>query len=147
MKRLLLATCWLVIGCDGAPEPSATGAISGELSLEIRDTVQLSIEPRANGEASFELTPSAGYGLLKAGATIQASGHITALTEASATLYEAELDYDADPPCGDVTRLGLTLHRQGNNAAVFGGIAVYCGTGVDSSVPVRVLRLAGQLPK
>ncbi len=42
--------------------------------------------------------------------------------------------------------LALSLHRQGANAMVLGGLTAFCGADTWHGVPAKVLRLAGPLP-
>lgn len=138
----------LLVGCaEDATTPPAT-TLRGELSLEMRDNLSLEVAPGSAEAARISITPSAGFGLLEAGTTLSADGFIEPLPEASATLYRATFAIDATPGdgacAGEAATLSLSLHRQGANAAVGGGISVYCG-GDTTAPPVRVLRLFGNL--
>ncbi len=145
---------WLAMALAGCGEraeittPPGGAPLRGELSLEMRDSLGLEVAPAAGDGARFAITPSAGFGLLEAGATLRADGFVEPLPEASATLYRARFDIDATPSdglCGGApAALSLSLHRQGDNAAVAGGISVYCGADT-SAPPARVLRLFGRL--
>jgi hypothetical protein len=71
------------------------------------------------------------------------------MPETGGTLYTAKLEL---PPavnglCGsEPISAALSLHRQVGSATVMGGLSVYCGAATWHGVPVRVVRLAGDLP-
>jgi len=95
------------------------------------------------------MTLSQGFGVAPAESALSGSGRIESITEAGATLYTARLSAPAQPagPCGaQPVSLALSLHRQGANATVHGGLTAYCGAEQWHGVPPRVLRLAGELP-
>ncbi|MEZ4442824.1 MAG: hypothetical protein R3B72_27255 [Polyangiaceae bacterium] len=151
---LLLCLIFLVAcGSDQTTEPPAPKPVEGTLSLELRDQLTITLTPPESTKTTITLAPSATYGLLAAGETT-VEGRVAPLPEANATLYTAKLDVPAQSggPCGDepisvalsLHRQGL--HRQGQNTTVIGGLSAYCGAGRWHGVPVRVLRLAGELP-
>ncbi len=140
---LLLALVWLSAGCGEESAPAAQ-AMTGQLDLEIRDSAKLTIEP--SGGVSLEV--SAGYGLLEANTKLVAPGRIERLAESSATLYTARFSVPAQNGLckAEPISLALSLHRQGDNARVLGGLSAYCGADTWFGAPVRVLRLSGSLP-
>jgi hypothetical protein len=149
MKHVLMLACAMAMGCADDPKLQKPATLAGELSLELRDTAALTVEP-SDGGARFAVTPSVGFGYMNPGETLLADGYVEALPEANAILYSATFHLastDSSSPCGGGPAvLSLSLHRQDRNAMVIGGIAVYCGDSFAGGVPVRVLRLAGDLP-
>lgn len=150
MKRVLLAAALgVLVACseDDAIDPNH---LEGTLSLELRDELSVVIDVGADGRTtSVALTASAGYGLVPVATRLAVSGSRELLPEANGTLYTAKLDALPQPggPCGaEPVSLALSLHRQGANATVMGGIAAYCGSGRWHGRPVRILRVAGELP-
>jgi hypothetical protein len=139
-----------VAACDGESTSSTPPPkpLEGELSLELRDTATVTLERTGGDAIAVRLTASAGYDLLPAGEVLAGAGFAEALAEASATLYTAKLAAppQAGGPCaGEPVSLALSLHRPGDSATVVGGISAYCGADVWYGVPVRVLRLSGEL--
>ncbi len=144
---LLLTSLLAACGSDTAPTPEPT-AITGTLDLELRETATVTITPTEADRATVEIVPSASYGLLGPD-PLTATGFVEPYPEAHTTLYTAKFEVPAqsDGPCGsDPISVALALHRQGQNATVIGGLSAYCGAGKHHGVPVRVLRLAGDLP-
>ena len=47
---------------------------------------------------------------------------------------------------GEPVSLALSLARRGDARRVAGGLTAYCGADRFAGVPVRVLRLSGELP-
>jgi len=152
MKRVLLPMLLLMwLGCDLSSEPVVVSrTLQGELDLEIRDRVSITIEPSETGDAmQVSLTPTAGYDLLVPDAALAASGKISVMPEAASTLYSAKLSGEGqlNGPCGsEPVSAALALHRQGTNAYVVGGLSIYCGADRWYGNPVRILRIAGALP-
>jgi len=150
----LLATplaALLATGChDFDHGPTGGGPLSGSLALEIRDTADIEIVPGSDGVTmTVTLSLSSGFGVAPEAEPLSGQGRIEPLPEAGATLYTAKLAGPAqsDGPCGaEPVSLALSLHRQGANAPVHGGLSAYCGADQYYGVPVRVLRLAGELP-
>lgn len=152
MSAAALAGCVLA-GCGSdAPDQPATKPkpIHGELSVDIRDTVKVSVsDSKAGADVDITITPSAGYGLAKAGGELTGKGRVEAFLEADSTLYTARFDAPASAggPCdGKPVSLALSLHRRGKDAHVGGSLTAYCGASTWHGVPARVLRLAGDLP-
>ena len=138
----------LVVGCQ-SNDTKTQGPIVGTLQIEVLDTVEVSIDRVGTEAMKVSVTSAAGFGLLPAGQTLEADGFVESVVETGDTLYTAKLAAPADPsgPCGDQpVSLAFSLHRQGDNPAVLGGISVYCGADTWFGVPARVLRLAGPLP-
>ena len=64
-------------------------------------------------------------------------------------MYVASWSYSmpASSPCrGEPVSLALSLVRRNGNARVGGSLTAYCGVDKWHGVPVRVLRLSGELP-
>lgn len=145
LLALPLAGC----GSDTTPTPTPEPTVlTGTLDLELRDTATVSVTPTEADRATIAITPSATYGLL-GGDPLTATGFVERYPEANSTMYTAKYDVPAqsDGPCGsEPISVALALHRQGENAIVIGGLSAYCGAGQHHGVPVRVLRLAGDLP-
>ena len=147
---------WLLVtagaGCDGFTDPDGVVAqrLEGTLELELRDSATITIEIATDGvNGTMSVMPSAGFGLVEPATTLSGPGRVETFTEASSTLYVAKLSAPprSDGPCGtEPVSLALSLHRQGSNDMVTGGVAAYCGADQWHGVPVRVLRLAGPLP-
>jgi hypothetical protein len=145
-RCMALGAALALLGCADDPRLQGPTLLEGQLELELRDSATVRITPKKES-AQYSITLSAGFGFVPAGTTIEADGFIDALPEASATLYHASasITTEADGPCGGGPALArLSLHRQGSNAMVVGGLAIYCGESV--GVPQRILRLAGDLP-
>jgi len=149
-------TLWLLLaaapGCDGFTDPAGLHIepLEGTLDLELRDSVAVTIETASDGVTTkVSLTPSAGFGVLQAEEVLTGPGRIEAFSESDTTLYVAKLgSVPVDGgPCGSAPiSLALSLHRQGDNDRVTGGLAAYCGADRWHGVPVRMLRIAGSLP-
>ncbi len=144
LSALLLLTVVGALAACGEQTSPAPQTMIGTLDLEIRDSATVTIAP--DGKVSLEVT--AGFGLLEEGAKLVVAGRTERLAESSATLYTARFDVPPQSgPCKAAPiSLALSLHRQGGNATVYGGLTAYCGADTWYGVPVRVLRLAGQLP-
>lgn len=155
MKQRFLAPAALVfvvgtLGCHDFTEASGGTRLVGTLSLEIRHTADLQIAVAPDGVgADVSLTLSEGFGVAPAASALRSAGRVEPVPEAGATLYTARLSAPAQPdgPCGaEPVSLALSLHRQGDNAVVHGGLTAYCGADQWHGIPPRVLRLAGELP-
>jgi hypothetical protein len=141
---LLVAT---VTACDGTP--SGVTTLEGTLAIEVIDSATVRIEPRAESDSTkVTVTSQAGYGVLPPGEPLLGEGYAETISETEGTFYSAR--FSSEPivpgPCGNQPiSLALSLHRQGQNAAVFGGLTAYCGADTWYGLPARVLRLAGDL--
>jgi hypothetical protein len=146
MKRL---ACLLILalGC-GSDEETVPAPFAGTLTVELRDRADVALELLEGDALRVTLTASAGYGLVPTGTAMIGNGWVEHFPETDGTLYTARFDGPAqDGLCGDEpVSLALSLHRQGGNATVIGGIACYCGSGVWHGRPVRILRLDGAIP-
>ncbi|MBW2453485.1 MAG: hypothetical protein JRI68_03195 [Deltaproteobacteria bacterium] len=146
---LLLA---LAAGCDGFTDPAGVvrEPLEGTLELELRDTVALTIEVADDGvTTAVTLIPSAGFGVLQPDTPLSAPGRIETFAETGTTLYVAKLSAApvSSGPCGtEPISIALSLHRQGDNDVVTGGLAAYCGANQWYGVPAAMLRIAGTLP-
>jgi hypothetical protein len=144
---MIIAVAIAVAGCDG--DDSAAGAIEGTLQIEVLDTADVRIASTEGEAVEVTFTSHAGFGLVPADEPLTASGFAERIPETGDTLYTAKLSAPADPsgPCGsEPVSLALSLHRQGTNPTVLGGVSAYCGADTWYGVPARVLRLAGPLP-
>jgi hypothetical protein len=140
-----------LLGCDLSSEPSVDSRhLEGELALELRDQIGITIDVSVDGQSMrVRLMPGAGYDLLAPDAALEADGKVSALPETGAVLYSAKFSAPAQQtgPCGsEPVSVALALHREGNNAYVIGGLSVYCGADRWYGTPVRILRIAGELP-
>lgn len=147
MKRFMPMLLLALLGCD-SDAPVAT-TLQGTLQIEVLDTADVTIEPTTGDAMRVTVTSAAGFGLVPEATPLTADGLIEKIPETGDTLYTAKLDApaDANGPCGEEpVSLALSLHRQGNNPTVLGGISAYCGADTWYGVPVRVLRMAGPLP-
>ena len=139
----------LLVACNTSVEPPP-GPLTATLALELRDSADVVIDVApGSSDATVHLTLSQGYGFVDSEITLSAAGRIEAFPEANGTQYSAKFSAPANPsgPCGDSpTSLAFSLYREGNNAAVLGGVAVYCAEQTWHGTPKRVLRLAGTMP-
>jgi hypothetical protein len=137
------------VGCADN-DTKTKGPLEGTLQIEVLDTVDVLIDPIGDEAMKVTVTSRAGFGLVPENTPLTADGYIEAMPETGDTLYTAKLSAPANPdgPCGDEpVSLALSLHRQGSNPAVLGGMSAYCGADTWYGVPARVLRLAGPLPQ
>ncbi|MCC6552316.1 MAG: hypothetical protein IT372_04745 [Polyangiaceae bacterium] len=144
MAAAVLAGC----AADEALSP-LDQPLAATLSVDIRESAALRIDGQGP-DVKVRLTLSKGFGVAPAGEALSGPGRVEAFPEAAATLYTARLAAPADPsgPCGDRTvSLALSLHRAGDAAHVGGALTAYCGEGVWSGVPARVLRLSGDIAR
>lgn len=152
MKRWWVAGLVLLLGACEADDGKETDGFSREaqatLSLELRSEAQLVVD--ANGdETRVELTLGQGFGVAGDGETLKGSGRIERFPEADTVLYTAR--FRGAPveggPCGsEPISVALSLHRDGRNTYVGGGLAAYCGADTWFGKPARApLRLSGRL--
>jgi hypothetical protein len=150
-RALLIALAALTYGCstEEAPIP-ATGPLKGQLSVDIRELAD--VEVRGSGPAiDVTIKLSKGFGVAPEGTSLTGAGRVEAFSEAGMTLYTARFDAPAVPGgagrCGaEAVSLALSLHQR-EGARVSGSLAAYCGAGVFSGTPARILRLAGDLAR
>lgn len=149
MRRL--APMLLVVGalaaCDG--DDTSAQPLQGTLFIEVLDTADVQIDALAGDAMKLTITSHADFGLVPRDTPLEADGFVEKLPETGDTLYVAKIAAPADPggPCqSEPISLALSLHRQGDNATVFGGISAYCGADRWYGTPVRVLRMTGPLP-
>ncbi len=148
---VVVTTCFgaTLTGCDSDEVQAGPAILEGTLTIEVLDSARVRIEPKGGPEVVVTVTSDASFGLLPANTPLTAVGHAETFTETGDTLYTAKLSVPAAPsgPCGgEPVSLAFSLHRQGKNPTVLGGISAYCGADTWYGVPVRVLRLAGPLP-
>ncbi len=145
-RALTVVALVLALGCSS--EETSLGPIRGTLQIEVLDTAVVVIEARESNTMRVTVTSDTSFGLLPAEA-ITADGLAEVMPETGDTLYTAKISVPPNPtgPCqSQPVSLALSLHRQGKNAAVLGGISAYCGADTWYGVPTKVLRLAGPLP-
>jgi len=139
----------LPAGCVDETLAPVDSTLRGSLALELRDSATVEIVVPGDGSVTtVKLTLDQGFGVAPAGQPLSGSGAVEAFAEAGSTLYTAKLSApaQADGPCGDEPiSLALSLHRQAENAILFGGISAYCGANRWHGNPRRVLRLSGEL--
>lgn len=149
IRRALLALMALAGGCADDPllDPKG-GPLRGELSVDIRERAEIEIKG-SGAELSVSAKLSKGYGVAPAGVTLAGAGREELFPEAQMTLYTARFEAppDSSGPCGaSPVSLALSLHmRQGARAS--GSLTAFCGAGVYSGDPARILRLAGDLKR
>jgi hypothetical protein len=153
MKRvLLLGVLFSLGGCPANTTPNpAPKAMIGTLSVELRQTVDVSFTPRI-GQDGLDAVLAFGDGdfdVFDAHTTLRGSVTVESFPEAQLSLYVATFSAPARAggPCGDQPMtLALSLERRQSNARVGGGLTVYCGASKASGVPARILRMSGDLP-
>lgn len=126
------------------------GPLRGELSVDIRERASVTIDEGDGGALKASITLTKGYGVAPASVLLSGAGRAEPLPEANVTLYTARVEAPADPsgPCGEApVSLALSLHTRGGAPRVSGSLAAYCGKGVWSGNPVKLLRLAGELKR
>ncbi|MEO7328277.1 MAG: hypothetical protein ABI193_06850 [Minicystis sp.] len=158
MKQLLLslvlagAACLSGCGQDEpitpVPQPKS---FQGTLDVDIRGHAVVTVTVLPNGVPSVELTVDSvnALRLLEATTKLSASGRMEAFPENDSSLITAKFAQPAvsGGPCGDQpVSLALSLHRRGTVTRVGGSITVYCGKDHFFGVPLRILRLSGELP-
>lgn len=144
-----LSAALLIAAC--ATPPETTSVVTGELQLEVRQTatLRMTLNPETPRACEIHLQASAAYGLLPTTEIHAQRCRILQPDEAHFRLYSARFSAPASlgGPCGDQPiSLALSLHREGSNQVVVGGISAYCGADRWYGKPVRVLRLFGNLP-
>ncbi|MSP24365.1 MAG: hypothetical protein EXR75_04220 [Myxococcales bacterium] len=143
-----MALC-MVAACDAAAELPGAISWSGTLTLELRDSAEVVLTVAPDGDAvRVAVTPTASYGLLEVRKPLVADGRVASFPEVGASLYTAKFALPAvsDGPCGaEAISLAMSLHRDGENRMVLGGLTAYCGANRFHGTPVRILRLAGEL--
>lgn len=137
------------VGCVDETLAPVDATLRGTLTLELRDSATIEIRlPPNDAPTTTTLTLAKGFGVAPAGVALTGAGTVERFPEASGTLYTAKLAADPQPagPCGsEPISLALSLHRQGDNAVVHGGLSAYCGAERWQGRPRRVLRLTGAL--
>ncbi len=146
-RALVLLVLASGAACSSDEKSAAREHLVFDLSLEIRYRATVDVEREGpNLEVAF--VPEAGFDLLEVGHRYDGIGRIEEFPEAHARLYTAGLDAPAIPsgPCGArPISLALSLSRRGDDPALAGSLAAYCGQGVYTGTPVRIFRLAGKL--
>jgi hypothetical protein len=145
---VLLTVALALSGC--ADKTGASTVMEGELQLELRETatLRMTLNPEKPRACEIHLQASAAYGLLPTTEIHAQQCRILQPNEAHFRLYSARFSAPASlgGPCGDQPiSLALSLHREGSNQVVVGGISAYCGADRWYGKPVRVLRLFGNL--
>lgn len=156
MKRriLLLIPLLGLFGC-GQDEPITPAPraqlYQGTLGVDIRGHAELSLSIPVSAAPSVELTVDSvnAAGLLPATTKLSAGARVEAFPENDSVLYSAKFSQPAvsGGPCGDQPiSLSLSLHRRGAVTRVGGSLTAYCGKDHFFGVPVKMLRLSGELP-
>lgn len=134
-----------------APPAPPSGSYQGVLDIELRNHLQVAIVPRPGGALTVSLNLVDGdFRLFAAGTPLTAEGRAEPFPEAELLLYTALLTSPPriDGPCKDQpVSLAVSLARRGTNQRVSGSLSAYCGANHYSGIPVRILRLSGDLPK
>ncbi len=135
-----------VAACTDHDQAPARERLVFDLSLELRYRATVDVvREGANLDVAF--VPQASFELLEVGRRYDGIGRIEEFPEAHARLYTAGFDAPAiaSGPCGArPISLALSLSRRGDDPALAGSLAAYCGQGVFSGTPVRIFRLAGK---
>ncbi|MSP62215.1 MAG: hypothetical protein EXR72_18160 [Myxococcales bacterium] len=145
----LAATCALLAGCSKGPEEPPRAI----LSVELRDRVEIGLTPVGADGIAIDLElhfVKNGHGLLDPEKPLRARGRIELFPEAATEMYTARFSGAAVPAglCGDQpVSLALSLVRRDGHARVAGALTAYCGADRYAGVPVRLLRLSGDLPR
>lgn len=143
-----LAAALSAAACTGGGGGEPEVRLSADLDLDIRATARVEIALRgADLEASVTLGD--GMGVAPTGVPLEGRGRVHDFPEAGAVLYAARVSSPpvVDGPCAsEPISLALTLRRANGNVRVAGGLAAYCGAGVWSGTPARILRLSGEMP-
>jgi hypothetical protein len=149
MKNMVLT--WILLAFLGCAEESGeapvAGPLQGNLALEIRDQAELKIEGQGQ-KRRISIQCSKGFGFAPEGQMLSAEGLAEAFPEAKMTLFTARFEPVSLPGsrCGaEPVSLALSLHKRDEAARVSGSLAVYCGAGVYSGEPIRILRISGEL--
>jgi hypothetical protein len=150
---MMLLLGLLAAGCMGEetvnPTPAGV-AYSGTLAVDIKGTAKVDIALRSGNaiDVSLEVQAKEAEGLVEPSKRLQATGTLEPFPENGSELYTAKFSSAASPggPCGaEPVSLALSLHRRGKNNRVGGSLTAYCGEGKFHGVPVRLLRLTGEL--
>jgi hypothetical protein len=144
------ATIVLGMGaCDGSASEVLTDRFEGTLAVDVRDAIDVAIAVRPDKTADVRLAfKGQTFGLVGKD-TLTAKGRAEPFPEAATEMYVASWSYSMPPtsPCkGEPVSLALSLVRRSGNNRVGGSLAAYCGAEKWHGVPVRLLRLSGELP-
>lgn len=138
-----------VAGCVDEKLAPVDTTLRGTLTLELRHSATIEIvEPNDGSATRVTLTLDESFGVAPAGTELSGRGTVERFPEGDGALYTAKLSGPAQPagPCGDQpVSLALSLHRQGENSIVHGGLSAYCGEDRWHGSPPRVLRMSGEL--
>lgn len=144
---LILVSAAALAACSDDKAPAAKGpeASEGTIAVEIRANARVTLEEKADDVLAVTMTMDQAFDVVDPGAVFKADGRIERFPEAGMRMYTARFQPAARPgsPCGEgkAPTLALALNRRLENARVSGGLTVYC-----DARPVRILRLAGDLP-
>lgn len=130
--------------------PGVVATTSGTLSLELRDSLELTLERLEDGTSRARVRLARGFGVAPEGTELSGEARVVQLRESEGTLHTARfaLAPVEGGPCGSQpVSLALALHRRGENAFVAGSLTAYCGPDRWHGRPARTpLRLTGELP-
>ena len=153
MKReatLALALTLVACGDEAVPAPTAAQevrAYRGSLAVDIRGSAQVGLDLGAGLDVTLALADVDTKGAFDAAAPLAAHGRRDRFPETGSELFSAVFPVAASPggPCGDQpVTLALSLHQRPPNHRFGGSLTAYCGTKA-AGVPVRILRLSGEL--
>lgn len=152
-NSMVMVLAALVVGCMGEEKVNPTPAqvaYSGTLAVDIKGSAKVDIAVKAGNAIDVSLSVQAkeAEGLVDPSTLLEAVGSLEPFPENDSELYTAKFSAAASPggPCGaDPVSLALSLHRRGKNNRVGGSLTAYCGEGKFHGVPVRLLRLTGEL--
>jgi hypothetical protein len=154
MKRRAIVLLSLAGACsiDEPISPAPKVVIyEGNLEVDIRGHAPVTITIPVTGEPVVQLSVDSvnAAGLLAPGTVLSGTARVEPFPETESELYTAKFSQPAQSsgPCGDQpVSLALSLHRRGTAARVGGALTAYCGSDRFHGVPVRMLRLSGDLP-
>jgi hypothetical protein len=147
---IFLGLALLVSSGCAEDEPAASNTYAGTLAVDIRGSATISIVKQPGSAASITLSVDevGAAGLFDSATPLSMSGRIEAFPENESELYTAKISLgpSAAGPCGaEPVSLAFSLHQRSKNARVGGALTAYCGKDRFYGVPVRVLRLSGEI--
>ena len=141
----IVALAPLVLACNKDKiAPKGPEHAEGTIAIELRANAQLTLQEKADDALAVSMKLDQPFDVFDPSATIVADGRIERFPEAGLRMYTAQFQSPprAGSPCGDKpASVALALTRRLENARVSGALTVYC-----EAKPVKVLRLAGELP-
>lgn len=151
MKQRQLLCAALLGALCGCTENQGTqpplGPLQGTLAVDIRDQAAVEITGNDPQKLMISVTLTKGFGVAPEGQKLQAEGRAELFPEARMTLYTARFAANtvSDGRCGgEPISLALSLHQR-ETARVSGSLSAYCGAGVYTGEPTKILRLSGEM--